>query len=131
MKKKNKKAFLDFRIFSLRIACLSIVILICTLIAIIKPVTLYVAFIITFLVSAIIIILSIKELRDRKDRINEISKSVDTVLKESLNTVDIPMAMLTTPTQIIWQNKACEHIIPKEFIHDMALKIEKQKNRFY
>ena len=129
MKKKDKKSFLDLSIFSLRITYLSIIIAICTLMAIIKPVTLYVAFIIIILLTATIIYLSIKELRERKDRISEISKSVDTVLKDSLNTVDIPMVMLTTPTQIIWQNKACEHIIPKEFIHDVALKIEKLKKQ--
>ena len=129
MKKKDKKSFLDLSIFSVRITYLSIIIAICTLMAIIKPVTLYVAFIIIILLTATIIYLSIKELKERKDRISEISKSVDTVLKDSLNTVDIPMVMLTTPTQIIWQNKACEHIIPKEFIHDVALKIEKLKKQ--
>ena len=127
MKKINKNKWLDLSIFSVQITYLASIVIIATIIAIVKPVTIYVDLCIIFVVSAFAIYTCIKEVKSRRYRINELSKSVDIVLKDSLNSLDIPMAMLSSPTQIIWQNNKAKHIIPKEFIHDVALKLEKQK----
>lgn len=127
MKKMKKSKWLDLSIFSVQITYLSIVILVSVVVCIIKPITLYIDLIIILITALFCIYACIKEVKSRKHRINELSKSVDTVLKNSLNTIDIPMVMLTSPTQIIWQNNKAQHIIPKEFIRDIAIKLEKQK----
>ena len=128
MSRLSKNKWISLNIFSIQIIYL-IIVIIAVLVAVIKPITLYIDLGIIFIISIFWIYICIKELRGRKYRINELSKSVDVVLKDSLNFVDIPMAILTTPNQIVWQNNKAKHIIPKEFILDTALKLEKQKVR--
>lgn len=127
MGRLKKSRWLDLSIFSVQITYLAIVIVVAVAVAIIKPITLYIDLIIILVTALFCIYSCIKEIKSRRYRINELSKSVDIVLKDSLNFIDIPMVMLTSPTQIIWQNNKAQHIIPKEFIHDVALKFEKQK----
>ncbi len=129
MKKSKKKKLLDFSIFSVKMVCIAIVVIISAIVAVINPVTLYVDLVVIFILSSISVYLCIKEIKTRKDRINEMSKGVDSILKNNLNVVDIPMAMLTSPTQIIWQNTKAEHVIPKEFINDTFLRLEKQRKQ--
>lgn len=127
MGRLKKSRWLDLSIFSVQITYLAIVIVVAVAVAIIKPITLYIDLIIILVTALFCIYSCVKEIKSRRYRINELSKSVDIVLKDSLNFIDIPMVMLTSPTQIIWQNNKAQHIIPKEFIHDVALKFEKQK----
>lgn len=127
MKKINKNKWLDLSIFSVQIAYLTAVIIVAVLVCIIKPITIYIDLTIILITALFAISSCIKEIKSRKYRISELSKSVDIVLKDNLNAIDIPMVMLSSPTQIIWRNSKASHIIPKEFIHDTALKLEKQK----
>ncbi len=129
MKKNKKKKLLDFSIFSVKMVCIAIIVIICAFVAIVNPVTLYVDLVVIFILSSISVYLCIKEIKTKKDRINEMSKGVESILKDNLNVIDIPMAMLISPTQIIWQNTKAEHIIPKEFIQDIFLKLEKQRKQ--
>ena len=126
MEKFKKSKWLDLSIFSVQITYLSSIIIIAVIVSIIKPITIYIDLGIILLTASFAIYTCIKEVKSRKYRINELSKSVDIVLKESLDFLELPMAMLTSPTQIIWQNNKAKHILPKEFIHDTALKLEKQ-----
>lgn len=123
----KKSKWLDLSIFSVQITYLAIIIVVAVIISVLKPMTIYIDLVIILITALFCIYTCIKEIKSRKYRINELSKSVDIVLKDNLNLIDVPMVMLTSPTQIIWQNTKAKHIIPKEFIHDTALKFEKQK----
>lgn len=123
----NKKKSLDFKVFSVRISILAIIIIIATITSVLKPITLYVDLAIILVTSLICIYICITEIRGRKYRIDEISKSLDIVLKDSFSLIDIPMVMLTDKNKIIWQNNASNHILPKDVIEETAQKLAKQK----
>lgn len=127
MKKIDKNRWLDLSIFSVQITYLAVISLIAVLVLVINPATIYFDLTVIVITAVFAILLCVKEIKTRKYRINELSKSVDIVLKDNLNAIDIPMVMLSSPTQIIWQNTKAAHIIPKEYIFDTALKFEKQK----
>lgn len=127
MGKVNKKKWLDFKVFSVRISILAIIILIAAFISIIKPITLYIDLAVILLTALICIYVCVVEIKNRKYRIDEISKSLDIVLKDSFSLIDIPMVILTDKNKIIWQNNASNHILPKDIIEETALKITKQK----
>lgn len=129
LNKKTKYKFLDLSIFCIKIIYLSILVVLGIFIAIIKPATLYFDIIVILLISVLMIFLCVKEFRNRSYRINELSKSFDTVLKNTLDVVDIPMAIVGEHNQIIWQNNMCKHIIPIEVIHDSTVQLEKQINQ--
>lgn len=127
LKKIRKK---DLKSFSIHIAILILIIMIAAFISIIKPITLYIDIAIILIVSIACIYVCMNELKNRKHRIEEISQGLDTVLKDSLSLVDIPMVMLIDSTKIIWENKLASHILPKEVIQDTALKLERMKKSF-
>ncbi|MEG0872353.1 MAG: DHH family phosphoesterase [Clostridia bacterium] len=129
MKKIKKNKWIDFSVFSVQIAYLSLIIIFAVIACIVKPATIYIDLIVILITSLWCIYVCIKEIKSRKYRIDELSKSVDIVLKDSLNIIDIPMVMMTSPTQILWQNNIASHILPKEFIQDSALQLEKQKKQ--
>ena len=126
--KKIRKT--DLKSFSIRIAILILMIMIAAFISIIKPMTLYIDIAIILIISVICIYVCMNELKNRKYRIEEISQGLDTVLKDSLSLVDIPMVMLIDSTKIIWENKLANHILPKEVIQDTALKLERMKKSY-
>ena len=123
LKRKNK---IDLKIFSIKIVILSIIIVLAAFISVLKPVTLYIDLVIILITSFISIFICLNEIKNRKYRIYELSKSVDLVLKDSLNLIDIPMVMVTDKEKILWQNKLADHLIPKDLIEDVAFKLEKQ-----
>lgn len=127
MGKVNKRKWLDFKVFSVRISILAVIIVIAAFISIIKPITLYIDLAVILLTALICIYVCVVEIKNRKYRIDEISKSLDIVLKDSFSVIDIPMVILTDKNKIIWQNNASNHILPKEIIEETALKIAKQK----
>lgn len=127
MGKINKRKWLDFKVFSVRISVLAIIIVIAAFISIIKPITLYIDLAVILLTALICIYVCVVEIKNRKYRIDEISKSLDIVLKDSFSLIDIPMVILTDKNKIIWQNNASNHILPKDIIEETALKITKQK----
>ena len=124
--KKTKYKFFDFSIFCVKIIYLSIFVIFGIVLAVIKPATLYFDIVGIFLVSVLMIFLCIKELKNRKHRITELTKGFEGALKSSLNLLDIPMVMMGDNKQIIWQNNIAKHIIPSEIIYDSVMKIEKQ-----
>ena len=73
MKKISKSKWLDLSIFSVQIAYTAGIILIATLVAIIKPATIYVDLCIIFLAAAFAIYTCLKEVKNRKYTINELS----------------------------------------------------------
>lgn len=125
MEKFKKSKWFDFSIFSVKITYLSIITILAVIILIINPSLFYVSLIFIFISTILSIFVCITEVKNRKYRIQELSQSVDIVLKDSLNVIDIPMVMLSSPTQIIWQNSVSKHIFPKEYILDTALMIDK------
>lgn len=127
MGRVNKKKWLDFKIFSVRISILAVIIMIAAFISIIKPITLYIDLAVILLTALICIYVCVVEIKNRKYRIDEISKSLDIVLKDSFSLIDIPMVIITDKNKIIWQNNASNHILPKDVIEETALKLTKQK----
>ena len=125
MNKIRKSKWFDLKVFSVRIAYLAFLILLFIVISLIYPSSFYISLLVVVLLTVFTISVCIKEIKDRSYRIEELTKSVDIVLKDNLNLIDIPMVMLTSPTRIIWQNNKSKHIIPKEFVQDMALRIER------
>lgn len=127
--KKSKYKFLDFSIFCVKIVYLIIVIIALLILCVVKPSTLYFDMILILLISTFIIYLCIKEIKNRNYRINELANGFDSVLKNSLNVIDIPMIIIGDHNKIIWQNNIAKHIIPLEVIHDSALQIDRQINQ--
>lgn len=127
MSKMNKKRRIDFKNFSVRISVLAIIIIIATLVSILKPITLYIDLTIIMITAFICIYISIMEIKEKKYRINEMSKSLDMVLKDSFSLVDIPMVMVTEKSKIIWQNNCSNHMLPKDIIEETSIKLQKQK----
>ena len=125
MNKIRKSKWFDLKVFPVRIAYLAFLILLFIVISLIYPSSFYISLLVVVLLTVFTISVCIKEIKDRSYRIEELTKSVDIVLKDNLNLIDIPMVMLTSPTRIIWQNNKSKHIIPKEFVQDMALRIER------
>ena len=125
MNKIRKSKWFDLKVFSVRIAYLAFLILLFIVISLIYPSSFYISLLVVVLLTVFTISVCIKEIKDRSYRIEELTKSVDIVVKDNLNLIDIPMVMLTSPTRIIWQNNKSKHIIPKEFVQDMALRIER------
>ena len=124
-RKKEKINLVNLRVFSIKIICLAIVAIIAVIVSIVKPSTLYFDIIAIFLICGFIIFLSVKEFKNRNDRIEELSNSFDKVLKSSLDVVDIPMVIVDEHSHIVWQNNVAKHIIPIEVIHDSSIQIEK------
>ncbi len=125
MKKIRNNKWIDFKICSVKVGYLSLIIMLAIFIAIIEPSFIYLTFVAIAIITILIIYICIKEVKNRRDRIVELSQSVDIVLKDSLNLIDIPMVMVTSPTDIIWQNSVSKHFIPKECVIDSALKLVK------
>lgn len=122
--KKNNKLGLD--VYSVRVVYLTIIVLISVISSIINPAIIYLSLGVTIIITLCILYLCVKELKNRKYRIEELSKSVDVVLKDSLNVINIPMAMIGDKSNIIWQNNVARHILPEEYIIDTGIKLEKK-----
>ena len=125
MKKIINNKLLDLKIFSVKIVYLSILIIIAIIISVIEPSILYFSLIFMSIVTLLMIYMCIREVKNRKDRIIELSQSVDMVLKDSLDLIDIPMVMVTDATKIVWQNSISKHLLPKECVTDSAIKLSK------
>lgn len=124
MNKLKKNKWFDFDIFSVKITYLSLAIIIAVILSIINPAFLYVSLVLITVITAFTLYICITEIKSRKYRIEELSKSVDIVLKDSLNLINIPMVMVGEKTNILWQNNLSKHILPKEYIIDSAVKLE-------
>jgi c-di-AMP phosphodiesterase-like protein len=126
MKKLKLEKKISLNVLTSQLVYLSIIILFSVFLSIIKPSSLYIDLIIILLTAVCSIYVCLKEIRNRKYRINELSKSVDIVLKDNLSKIDIPMAMFANPTQIIWQNNLSKNILPTEYIYDVAVQLDKK-----
>lgn len=124
---KNKSGF--FKSFSSRIVIIALLIICAAFISIILPLTLYIDILVIFLLCLVAIIMCLKELKDKKFRLNELSKNVDLIFKESLDLVDVPMAIVSMQGSILWKNNSAEHILPDEYIEKSALKLESLKKK--
>lgn len=125
MSKVNKDKIIYIGNFFSKIVILSIINIIAIVILLLNPETLYIDLFVIFVITLLSIYICIKEIRSKNIRIQELSKSVDIVLKDSLNVIDIPMVMINDKNQIIWQNNVSKHLLPKEYIMDVSFKLEK------
>jgi len=126
MKKLKLEKKISLNVLTSQLVYLSVIILFAVILSIIKPSSLYLDLIIILLTSICSIYVCIKEIRNRKYRINELSKSVDVVLNGNLNKIDIPMVMFSNPAQIVWQNDLSKNILPSEYIYDVAVQLDKK-----
>lgn len=129
MDKDRKRSFGFFKSFSSRIVMIAILIICAAFISIILPISLYVDILVIFILCLIAIIMCFKELKDKKYRLNELSKNVDLIFKESLDLVDVPMAIVGMQGNIIWKNNSAEHLLPNEYIEKSTLKLESLKKK--
>ena len=127
---KNKgKGVSFFKSFSSRIVIIALLIICAAFISIIVPLSLYVDIILILLLCIIAIFMCVKELRDKKYKLNELSKNVDSIFKDSLDLIEIPMAIVGMQGNIIWKNNTAEHLLPDEYIEKAALKLESLKKK--
>lgn len=129
MGKNKEKKFNLFGSFSSRIVIISILIICALFVSIIIPSSLYIDISIVVLLCLIAIIMCIKELKDKKYRLSELSKNVDLIFKESLDLIEIPMAIVGMQGNIIWKNNVAEHNLSDEYIEKSALKLEAAKKK--
>ena len=125
--KEKKSGF--FKSFSSRIVIIALLIICAAVVSIIIPMSLYIDILAIFILCMIAIIMCIKELRDKKFRLNELSKNVDMIFKDSLDLIEIPMALVGLQGNIIWKNNSAEHLLPDEYIEKSALKLESLKKK--
>lgn len=125
--KEKKSGF--FKSFSSRIVIIALLIICAAVVSIIVPMSLYIDILAIFVLCMTAIIMCIKELKDKKHRLNELSKNVDMIFKESLDLVEIPMALVGVQGNIIWKNNSAEHLLPDEYIEKSALKLESLKKK--
>lgn len=129
MDKEKKKKVEFFKSFSSRIVMIAILIICAAFVSIIFPLTLYIDIIVIFILCFIAIIMCIRELKDKRFRLTELSKNVDLIFKESLDLVDVPMAIVGMQGNIIWKNNSADHLLPDEYIEKSALKLESLKKK--
>lgn len=123
----NKKVnFFNINIFAIKISYFCVLIIISAAIAFINNITFYVGMILIFILTLLCIYTCICEIKKRKQRVDELTESLENGLKKNLDLLSIPMAIVNLPTDVVWQNRACLHKIPKDVIVDSALDIEKQ-----
>ena len=114
MGRLNKKKWIDFKTFSVRISIFSLIIIIASLTII--------------LIAALICIyICVSEIKGKKYKIDEMSKSLDVILKDSFTIIDIPMVIVTDKNKIIWKNNVAIHLLTDEIIEDTAIKLNIQK----
>lgn len=127
MKKSSSIKKIRLNVFSMQIVYLCVVIIFAVVLSIIKPSSIYIDLFIILVTASCSIYVCFKEIQNRRYRISELTASVDIVLKDNLNLLDIPMVMVSNITDIVWQNNACKHLIPQDYIVDTAIDIEKKK----
>ncbi len=125
--KGKKSGFL--RSFSSRIVVIALLIICSSIVSIVFPLTLYLDIIVILFLCLIAIIMCFFELRHKKYRLNELSKNVDTIFKDSLDLVDIPMSIVDMQGNVIWKNNSAEELLTDEFIEKSALKLESLKKK--
>lgn len=121
---KNNKDSLN--IFSVKITVVFTVLIVALVLSFMFSNMSIIFLVISILLGALGIYLSITEIKDRNRRIEELSISVSKSFEKTLENFDLPLAIVKLPSDIVWQNKDCMHIIPKDMILDSALNIEKQ-----
>lgn len=129
MSKDKVKNSSFFRSFSSRIVVISALIILTSIVLIIAPLTLYFDILIILFLCIIAIFMCIKELKDKKYKLNELSKNVDSIFRESLDLIEIPMAIVGMQGNIIWKNNTADHLLPDEYIEKTALKLESLKRK--
>ncbi|MCX8075285.1 MAG: DHH family phosphoesterase [Clostridia bacterium] len=127
MKQSSTKNKFSLNVFSMQIVYLCIVIIFAVIMSIVQPSSIYIDLFVIFFTATCSIYVCFKEIQNKKYRIAELTTSVDIVLKENLNLLEIPMAMVSNNTDIVWQNNICKHLIPQDYIVDMAIELEKKK----
>ncbi len=127
-KGKEKKSKFSIS-FSSRIVIIAMLIIASAIVSIIVPISLYIDILIILLLCVIAIIICIKELNDKKYKFNEMTKNITNIFKDSLELVEIPMAIVGPQKQIIWKNATADHILPNEYIEKIAIKLENVKKK--
>lgn len=129
MGKEKEKNSNFLKSFSTRIVIIAVLIICTSLVSIIIPSSLYADIFVILVLCLIAIIMCFNEVKDRKYRFNELSKNVDAIFKESLDLVEVPMALVGMQGDVIWKNNTCEHLLPDEYIEKTALNLVSLKKK--
>lgn len=123
--KKIKNGSKDkFNIFSIKLIYPMIFLCLISILTFCKPEILYFSLILILVIALVCIAFIFKEIKEKKYRVEELTKSIDIVLKENLDGIKIPMVLVVSPTKIVWQNEMSKHLLPEEYILDTAIAIE-------
>ena len=128
IKNENKKNIIDIDIFTMQIIYVFAFAMIGIYLSYIKPKTAYLDLSFLIIIACLSIYTCYREIREKKHRVDELSKSLEDSLQSNLYNVDLPMAILSKTTNIIWQNNLCKHLIPEDYIIDTSVKLQKNKN---
>ena len=130
MAKDSRKKSGFFKSLLTKIIIIAFIQIICAVVSIIFPLSLFIDIAIIVLLCLFAIIMCIVEFKNKKFRLGEVSKNVDVIFKDSLNLVDIPMAIVGTQGNIIWKNESADNLLSDDYIEKAAIKLEglKKKN---
>ena len=130
MAKDSRKKSGFFKSLLTKIIIIAFIQIICAIVSIIFPLSLFIDIAIIVLLCLFAIIMCIVEFKNKKFRLGEVSKNVDVIFKDSLNLVDIPMAIVGTQGNIIWKNESADNLLSDDYIEKSAIKLEglKKKN---
>ena len=130
MEKDYKKKSGFFKSLLTKIIIIAFIQIIAAIVSIVFPLSLFVDIAIIVLLCLFAIGMCIYEFKNKKFRLGELSKNVDSIFKDSLNLVDIPMAIVGTQGNIIWKNSIASELLTDDYIERSALKLEglKKKN---
>lgn len=126
MKKLKEEKKISLNVLTSQLVYLSIIILFAVILSIIKPSSIYIALLIILLTAVCSIYVCLKEIKNKKYRIDEISKGMSSALNDNLNKISIPMVMFLNPAQIVWQNSLSKTLLPVEYIYDVAVQLDKR-----
>lgn len=126
MKRLKMERKFSLNVLTSQLVYLSVIILLAVILSVIRPSSIYIDLIIILLMAVCSIYVCFKEIKNRKYRIDEISKGIDVALKENLNKIEIPMVMFSNPTQLVWQNNLSKVLLPTDYIQDVSVQIDKK-----
>ena len=129
-KKKEKTVFKNndkLNSFSIKILIICAVIIIATIVLFLNRKAVIICSAVILISAIICMYISYKEIKDKKRRIEELSLGMFSMFQNNFESFDMPLAIVNTSSDIIWQNKNSKHSIPDKIIIDTALKIQNEE----
>lgn len=125
MKTNKENNLLDIKTLAVKLLYIGTIIIIVLCISIFNKDNSLI-FIICAIISALVsVYFCVNEITTRKDKIKQMQTSVEKTFQSNLNSLDIPMLMLDDSNNIIWQNNKAKHLVSKELVYEISLRLDK------